>query len=240
MSTPLTQALLVLGIFVAELYLLRGLGDRVSGRLLSGVVAGPVGRKLLIYPLIAPGVILHELGHALAAIVSGAGIRRFVPFWPTLSEDGGVLLGYVQPRWVPRLPGGQALIAFAPLLLPPLGLYVLAPLLIEGLDAFAAPQAVFAALWHDLSAAGALLWGFLFASMCLSNFPSDQDFRSLGSSRYPFLALLLGTPLAVAVLAPDSLETVLSPYKALALFLAPSVAVCLFAALLLEAHARRH
>jgi hypothetical protein len=201
----------------------------VQGRLLYESSRGRWG-KLVIYPLIAPGVVLHELGHAFAAIVSGAGIARMSLFHPRQLKDGSAVLGYVQQRYEPRLPGGQILIATAPLLLPPLALYALALPLLHASSL--SPEQVFSALGSHLASWGALLWIFLFASMTLSNFPSDQDFRTLGLLRWPLLVAALLAPMVAALSSPALAQDVSSLYWALGAFLAPSLAVCLLAALL--------
>lgn len=225
-------ALLFSALFLTELALLGHLGDRVQGRLLATVRSSFLG-KLLVYPLLAPGVALHEIGHALAALAAGAGIRKMSLFWPHQSPDGRVTLGYVLPRYQPRFPGGQALIALAPLLLPPLLLYALAPALVP-VDGFTSPVDIFRAVGANLAQPSVWLWLYLFASMTLSNFPSDEDFASLGFSRLPLVGLALGLPLIVAVLVPDWLAGVMGLYFAVAVFLLPSLLVALAVALVLE------
>jgi len=226
-------ALLFSALFLVELLALGRLGDRAQERLLARVHARPLA-KLLVYPLLAPGVALHEIGHALAALGAGAGIRKMSLFWPHASADGRVTLGYVLPRYRPRFPGGQALIAFAPLLLPPLLLYALAPALVPGLEGLAAPQDIFAVAARNLAVMSVWIWLYLFASMALANFPSDEDFASLGLGRLPLLGLILGLPVIVAAFASEWLETVLSVYVGVAVFLLPSLLVAALATALLE------
>lgn len=230
-------AILFSALFLLELVVLGYLGDRVQGRLLAAVRSSFFG-KLLVYPLLAPGVALHEIGHALAALVAGAGIRKMSLFWPRSGPDGRVTLGYVLPRYQPRFPGGQALIALAPLLLPPLLLYALAPALVP-VDGFVSPIDIFQAAGSNLARPSVWLWLYLFSSMTLSNFPSDEDFASLGFSRLPLVGLALSLPLLVAVLVPDWLVGVMSVYFAVALFLLPSLLVALAVAVALELGRRR-
>jgi hypothetical protein len=225
-------------LFALELITLRHLGDRVQGRLLWWIESGRAP-KLFVYPLMAPGVALHELGHAVASIVSGAGLRKVVLFWPRRQDDGRFTLGYVQPRYVPRLPGGGILISCAPLVFPPLALYGLAVLLVPGLHGLEAPQHVFAAAGSHLTTPSVLLWLFLFCSMVLSNFPSDVDFQVLGRGGQLGLLLLIAGPFVLAAASPAAGPSALGPELLLALFLAPSLAVAAVVALLFEGGARR-
>lgn len=68
--------------------------------------------------LVGPGTALHETAHLLVAILVGARIRRFVPFWPHREPDGSLRLGYV--AFDPVGPARAALVAVAPLILVPL------------------------------------------------------------------------------------------------------------------------
>jgi hypothetical protein len=211
-------------VFLLELVALRYLGDLVTGALLGAVEREP-GLKLIVYPLIAPGVALHEAGHLLAALATGAGVVRFSLFNPRRTEGGRVILGYVQQRYVPRLPGGQALIALAPLLAPPLILYGLAPLIWD-LHGLASPQQIFTALSAHLANPWTWAWLWLFVSMTLSNFPSDEDFRTLGPLWIPFVAVLLALPVLATLVAPGVAPGIAHLYLTLAVFLAPSLVVC--------------
>jgi hypothetical protein len=118
----------VAALLLAELTTLRALGDRVTGQILGAVERGG-GRKLVLYPLLAPGVALHELGHAVAALAIGSRVRKIVLFKPTRSAEGAWTLGYVEHDQ-PGTLVGRAFVSFAPLLLPPFFLYALAPLLV--------------------------------------------------------------------------------------------------------------
>ena len=216
--------ILVVVALVAELAALRLLGERVQGQLLLLAERGRV-RKLFLYALLAPGVALHEAAHATAAVVSGAGVAEISLFHPRRSEEG-IVLGYVQPKWQPRVPGGALFLALAPLLLPPLFLYLLATYTLGA--TWASPGAVFATVGGSLSSPTAWLWLFLFASMSLSNFPSNQDFRSLSViNRWIILPALGLAPLVAALTDPGLAAYVLRPYLILASFLAPSALICL-------------
>lgn len=102
---------------------------RLAGSLLS------LGPRLLVWPLIMPGTVLHELAHALTALLLGCRIVEFRPFWPERTEDGGWTFGRVS--WAGGDPIRATLIGLAPLLLvPPLLSGVL--LLVLGPDPLAA------------------------------------------------------------------------------------------------------
>lgn len=218
---------LIIGALAAELATLRLLGDRVQGQLLGLTQKGQLWK--LLYVLLAPGVILHEAAHAVAAILSGASIAKISLFHPRQTDEG-VILGYVLPRYRPRVPGGQLFLALAPLFLPPLALYLLATQLWS--VPWSDPETIFSAAAGSMINPTTWLWLFLFASMALSNFPSNQDFRSLGTgSRFITLPLLALLPMIVAVYAPNLAMGATGLYLILASFLAPSCVICLLLAL---------
>lgn len=220
--SPLSAFGLLL-LLVVELIALRQLGDRVTGRILGSVSKASLPKRLALYILLAPGVVLHELAHALASIACGCGIAKFVPFKPERQEGGVVRLGYVQPRYQARSIVGEAAISLAPLLLPPLTLYLLAPLLVRGVSGFQLPQNVFRFAAENLWYPPTLIWLFLFVSMTLSSFPSDTDFRVLGWKLLP-LGVILLCPFAVALIDRGASQ-VLIPYLVIFVFLLPSLIV---------------
>jgi hypothetical protein len=222
------NALALLGLLVAELYLLRHLGDRVTGRILGLLSRVSFHKRVLFYILLAPGVALHELAHAIASLIAGCGIKKMVLFKPERQEGGIVRLGYVQPRYQARSIIGEASISLAPLLLPPLLLYVMAIVMVRGVHGLEMPQKVFAAALESLWYPPTLIWLFLFVSMTLSSFPSDTDFKILGWKLAPLAAFLL-LPFPVAIANKGS-ANLLVPYLAVFVFLLPSLIVAFLVA----------
>jgi hypothetical protein len=102
----------LLVILIVELVLIGWGTGYVSSLILSLVPWRP-----LSYPFLLPGTVLHELAHAVAALVLGLGIEEMVLFRPTTAADGSVELGWVTPRRSAR--GRSAVMAVAPLLLVP-------------------------------------------------------------------------------------------------------------------------
>lgn len=102
------------GLFFAYLMLLMAIGYAVN-RLMVPVF----GRGWRLF--VAPGIIVHELAHALACVLVGADVQE-INFWKV--EGGHVI--HTQPR-IHLL--GPVLISLAPMIVMTLGLFVLAPLL---------------------------------------------------------------------------------------------------------------
>jgi hypothetical protein len=210
-------------LLAAELYLLRRLGDEVTGRILGLLSRVSFPKRVASYILLAPGVALHELAHAIASLTCGCGIAKMVLFKPERQEGGIVRLGYVQPKYQAKSILSEAFISFAPLVLPPLLLYGVAPLMVRGVGGFEMPQKVFASALENIWFPPTLLWLFLFISMTLSSFPSDTDFRILGWKLAPLAAILmLPFPLA---LTNQTAADALVPYLAVFAFLLPSLVV---------------
>lgn len=212
----------IIGLLVAlaaELWFLRLIGDQVQGRMLFATQSSTKS-KVLLYPLMAPGVALHELGHAVAALCCGARVRKIVLFHPQRTDDGGYVLGYVSHD-EPRTLIGRTFVALAPLVLPPLFLYLLAAAIVPGVHGLVSPFTVFAdAFTHPTLLT--VLWLLLFAAMTLSNFPSDHDFQSLGYGLYIVAAVSL-LPALIALADHKDAAAAISPYTILATFLAPSL-----------------
>jgi len=76
--------------------------------------------RLLYYAIRMPGIVLHELAHTAACLVTGAEIRKVVLF----SKEGGSVT-YAEPK-IPLL--GTVIISTAPLLILPLFLSFLTEL----------------------------------------------------------------------------------------------------------------
>lgn len=230
-ETPLSViGLLVL--LILELLALRALGDRVTGRILGAVSQAGPGKRLMLYVVLAPGVALHELAHAFAALVTGSGLAKVVLFKPERADNGVIRLGYVQPRYQPKTFVGEAFISFAPLLLPPLSVYLAAPPFIHGIAFGAMPQVVFEAAFKEIWNPLHFVWLFLFFSMTLSSFPSDTDFRVLGWKLLPVAALLLA-PFAI-YLVDGGASNLLLPYFVVFLFLLPSLGVAVAAVVVMD------
>ena len=94
--------------------------------------------RIFWYPLIGPGTALHETSHAIMMILTGAGIRKFVPFHPQADPDdpasGAIVFGYCQARWEVSSVR-KALYYVAPLYIVPPVLFALSVLLIGQTDA---------------------------------------------------------------------------------------------------------
>lgn len=167
--------MLWLGILLFVIVNLWYWGDKAMGTIWASLNQKPHLRPIA-WIILAPGVITHETSHALAALATGAGVEKFVPFHPVKTEDGGWQFGYVQPKrgsiWT------DGIVAMAPLWLAPLLLYGVGTWLTghSGLD-----------FWKNLPFANPLLylWFYWLISISLSNMPSRTDFRVAA----PFLAL---------------------------------------------------
>ena len=83
----------------------------------AGQIIRLVRFRILWYPLVAPGVLLHECSHAAMCLLTLTRIAFFAPFWPHRQPDGGWNLGHVDHVAVGPL--RTTLIAFGPLLLVP-------------------------------------------------------------------------------------------------------------------------
>lgn len=156
-------------------------GSRRIDRALFGFAWRPA-----VYPILAPGTVLHELAHAVMAVVLRVRVRRFVPFRPTRAADGRLWLGWVEHDRPDPVRG--ALIALAPaVLVPPLLLLATAALTDGTFD------------YHELLSGGPwriLLWLVVVGLGSLATFPSDGDRVPL-----PGLAVLLAAGAGLAALA---------------------------------------
>ena len=209
----------------AELLVLRSLGDRASAQLFA-VSQRSGWHKLVVYPLLAPGVALHETAHALAALSAGVGVSRFVPFWPK-REGAGWRFGYVTHG--PATVWQTAAIASAPLWLTPAVVYLLGCIMVPAAQLGDGPLELAEAALADLAAPAVIGWLWLAASSALSNFPSDVDVRNM-SAALPLVGLACVAAFGFALTSPAA-SGVLAPFLLLALLLAPPAAVCLLVGL---------
>ena len=169
-----------------ELGVLYLLGRRLGSRWASGLQGGGIRGRVKAWLLLAPGTVLHESSHALACLLTGVRVRKFVPFHPVLSKGGGVRLGYVEHDGSGPLRG--ALIGMAPLLLVPGLIYLAGVLLLPGAQ-LGMPPLELVGLANQL-APGVILWWLLTLSGSVGAAPSPSDHRDL-----PAALLILG-PLA--------------------------------------------
>lgn len=102
------------------------------GWLVHSLMTPVFGRGWRLF--VAPGVVVHELAHALACIVTGAQIHE-INFW---KPTGGHVM-HTQPRLQIL---GPVLISFAPVLVMTLGLAVILPAISASLPALAWVQSV--------------------------------------------------------------------------------------------------
>jgi hypothetical protein len=196
--------MVVLGIVCIVLCCLWYFGEQATGTIWSALDAQRRWRPLA-WIILAPGVATHEAAHALAALATGAGVQKFVPFHPVRTEDGWQF-GYVQPGPSSHMANG--VIAMAPLWLTPLLVYGAGAALtgVSGID-----------IWNAMPWATPLAWLWLYwlVSVSLANMPSRPDFvaaRPLLAGLALCLALFVGlcisgqmaidpTPCAEGVLA---------------------------------------
>lgn len=175
--------MLVLAVIAVELLCLYVLGRRLLDGLVGDAVRAGRARRWATWALLAPGVTLHEASHALVATALLGRVRRFVPFAPRPTRDGGVLLGEV--RWEPsRLPVlggpvGRALVGLAPLVLVPALVYVAGCALVPGVALGDAPHDLPVALAERPVDAGAVAWVLVALSASIGLLPSRIDHRDL-------------------------------------------------------------
>lgn len=194
---PLT--LVLLAVVAGECYVLYR-GQREVGSWGWELIPKPV-----LYVLIAPGIILHELSHVIACLLCGVRPAEVVWFAPLQRRESEGLLGYVlyPETGVKR----QTIIAAAPLWLLPLLLLGWSYLML-GADVLSDPLA--AAL--SASPAALVLWGLVTLSAGQAAFPSTEDHIPLEGG-FVLGLLALGT-----ILITGALETVAL------IFLLPAIA----------------
>lgn len=180
---------------------------------LYALALGSRASRAVFYGLVCPGVVLHELAHAVACVLTLTRIRGFAPFRPERREDGGLELGHV--RHDRRSSPVEAVIGLAPVVLNPLGVLVASAVFLDTgpLYIFEAPAAGVLeaiggrALDQPLACA---LWAYVAGSLALGSVPSRSDLSSL-----PAVVLALALT-GFALVATDSTALALRALPALA------------------------
>lgn len=188
-------------VFLAEVVVLYLAGSYAMGRLaalsMSGGTAGlgSAGFYLLVFP----GVVLHELAHYLACLLTGTRVVRFAPFAPQSSADGRMVLGYVvhERRAFPV----RAVIGLAPLVLNPGGILlataILTPLSFEEVVNSSVETMLEGVIESGYLAQNpflAVAWVYLCVSFALGSVPSREDLASVPAALLVFASgvVLLG------------------------------------------------
>jgi hypothetical protein len=171
--------LAISALFLGELVFLAFASRRATALLLAFWHRGTFPFRFLVTLTIAPGVVVHELSHALACLATGAGIRRLTLFSVVDDGRGAVRLGSVEPRYRPAVPGGALLIGVAPILLGATLIELLSRFLLEERSE-TSPLDLFAVLVGPPYGAGDFLWIWLSLSIAISLFPSSADFAVSG------------------------------------------------------------
>jgi hypothetical protein len=189
-GAPLTLAV--------ELVVLYAAGSYAMGRLMGFTFSGGLVGRIAFYLLVFPGVVLHEVAHYLACLITGTRVVRFAPFSPQSSADGRLVLGYV--RHERRALPIKAIIGLAPVLLNPLGL-LFATALLTPLTFRQATDPSVGIVVKGIFAGGyltdapllAAVWAYLSLSFALGSVPSREDLSGL-----PLLLLVLGGGILLA------------------------------------------
>ncbi len=197
---------LVLALELAVLYLAGSYATTRLAGLLTFRSRGTLLGRVPFYLLVLPGVILHEVAHYLACLLTGTKVLRFVPFLPQRSASGRVVLGYVwhERRSFPI----RTIIGLAPILLNPLGILLVTALLTPlSLAEVVNPrleivrEGIFASGFLTGSPLVAALWGYLSLSFALGSVPSREDLSSV-----PITLLLFGGTIFVLGLLGEGTE----------------------------------
>jgi len=196
-------------ILALELVVLYGCGSYAMSRMITWGFGGNIGRAGF-YLLVAPGVALHETAHYLACLLTGTRVGRFVPFSPSLSQDGRLRLGYVKHER--RSAPITALIGLAPLVLNPIGILVVTTLLTPltlteavGSEPEVFGERIFLSGFLTGSPGVAAAWAYLAFSFALGSVPSREDLSSAPAA----LLLFASGVFALSLFREASPETLL-------------------------------
>lgn len=198
---PPLSSLVAAALMLAALYTL---GSFAMARLYA-LALGSAASRTAFYAFVAPGVVLHELAHALACVLTLTPIRGFAPFKPERRADGSLELGHV--RHDRRISPIEAVIGLAPVVANPVGIIVVSaifleagPLYVLDLPALEALQAVVdRSLEQPLAGA---LWAYVACSLALGSVPSRSDLSSLPA----VVLLLVVAAFAITAIGPDSTD----------------------------------
>jgi hypothetical protein len=123
--------------------------------------------------MVAPGVIVHELSHALGCVATGARIREVRVF----DERGGRVV-----HEEPRFALGQGIISVAPVFGAAVAVYVLATFLVPSFVGFGE---------LEISSWQFLVFAYLASSITAAMAPSVQDLK-FGLGSFAAICLVLG------------------------------------------------
>lgn len=201
------SSLVAAALMLAALY---ALGSFAMSRLYA-LALGSAASRAAFYAFVAPGVVLHEVAHALACVLTLTPIRGFAPFRPERRKDGGLELGHV--RHDRRSSPIEAVIGLAPVVANPSGIIVVSaiflevgPLYVFELPALGVLEAV-ADRTLEQPLAGAV-WAYVAGSLALGSVPSRSDLSSLPA----VLLVLVVVAFAATALGPaDTDFTTLVP-----------------------------
>jgi len=138
------------------------------------------------------GVVLHEASHFLACIFTGTPVGRVVLFSPSgkKGKGGGYTLGFVE-HGRPAVPGGEILIALAPLIGISIVLVIAAKLLIPG---FSMPSFY---IEHGRSSLFSIPANYTL-KLLISGWELLKNLRWLDVKTYIFLYLMLAVAPGIA------------------------------------------
>lgn len=219
-------------VLVGALYVL---GSFAMGRLYA-LAIGSVASRAVFYAFVAPGVMLHELAHALGCVATLTPIRGFAPFRPERREDGSLELGYV--RHDRRASPVEALIGLAPVVINPVGLIVVTAVLLSFDPVYVFELPPLAAMEAVLNRATqqpiyGILWAYVAGSFALGSVPSRSDLSSLPAALAALVlaAFIVGAVTSVDIFAGVAGVLVTASALATKLYALPAIVAALAAAL---------
>lgn len=205
-----------------QLVVLYTAGRRLNSYLAGRAIEGSRLRRLLIWLLMAPGVVAHELSHFIMALAVGARVSKFVPFRPQQDPKTGELtLGYVESA-LPRNPAWRAMVGMAPLFMVPTLVYLLGCALVPGTALGDSPYRLLVDAAGHPHHPGVWAFAFAYLSASLGLLPSPTDHADL-----PAALLIVGAGTAVSLWAgagPALVEEATAPARFMVgLLLVPSL-----------------